>query len=265
MPVLSDGGSGVALQNLTSGSTGANSGTAASTQPKVYLGPNDGELDGDGRVRFKGGIADKTTTVDDGVLEWYRMTDTERAAIGLRLYRAGIISDASNYGAALKVWTSAVEEAANFYSATGGQKKITPWQMLDTFEGTAAAGGKAAGPKTTTSKNTSYDVPTTAQAQESVKSIFQDKLGRDPDDGELSRYVGMITAAARKSPTITTTKQTVDANGNSTSSSTSTGGFQAADAQNLLTKEAQADPEYGAYQAAGFYYNALLKALAAPG
>ena len=150
----------------------------------------------------------------------------------------------------------------------GTGKRITPWQMLDVFEGGASAGGRgggaAAGPRTTASTSKSVDLPTAAQAAEAVKAIFQDKLGRDPDDGDLSRYSGISTAGAKASPTITKTTQTVDANGNSTSSSTSSGGFTQADAQHLLTEQAEKDPEYGAYQAATFYHDTLLRALAAP-
>lgn len=140
-------------------------------------------------------MQEKLTTIDGAKSQWFVMSDAERTAIATRLYRAGVIS-APTYAAAQSKWFDAVEQAAGFY---GAGKKVTPWQMLDVFEGGASAGGRGgggatAGPRTTTSTSKSVDLPTAAQAAEAVKAIFQDKLGRDPDDGELSRYSGIITA-----------------------------------------------------------------------
>ncbi len=258
------------LAQLKASGTAGGGSSAPVGAPQVFLGQSAvmtarETADGFAHGNLQKTMQEKLTTIDGAKSQWFVMSDAERTAIATRLYRAGVIS-APTYAAAQSKWFDAVEQAAGFY---GAGKKVTPWQMLDVFEGGASAGGRggggaAAGPRTTTSTSKSVDLPTAAQATEAVKAIFQDKLGRDPDDGELSRYSGIITAGAKASPTITKTTQTVDANGNSTSSSTSSGGFTQTDAQHLLTEQAEKDPEYGAYQAATFYHDTLLRALAAP-
>jgi hypothetical protein len=94
-----------------------------------------------------------------------------------------------------------------------------------------------------------------------TKQIFQALMGRDPDKNELDRYGSMMTSYAQKHPTVTKQTQTTDIHGNTTSSSTSSGGYSAAGVTDMLSNQAKADPEYGSYQAATTYFNALIGAM----
>ena len=235
---------------------------ATSTGPRVYFGKSF-TYDRSDRTTTKT-PSDDTDSVDGGISRWYQMSDQERASIGVRLARAGVLDSASDYQGAFKAWQYAVQEAGNFYTATGGKRKVTPWDMLSLLEDNAAAAGGSKGPKTTKQTSTSTNIPSPLDAEAAVKTIFQEGIGRDPSKGELARYSSLLIGKAKANPSITNSTQTVDANGNVSQSSTSSGGLSAAGAQQALMNEVQADPEYGSYQAATTYYGALLKAIAAP-
>jgi hypothetical protein len=197
----------------------------------------------------------KEVGLQDAVADWYKWSDQERSAFGQRLYKLGLVKDPHDYGSVFSAWQSAVQEASNFYMAAG--KKVTPWQVLD-----IVAGG-ANGPHSKTQTNTSksFNIPTVEDAHVATKQIFQALMGRDPDKNELDRYGSMMSAYAQKHPTVTKQTQTTDIHGNTTSSSTSSGGYSAAGVTDMLSDRAKADPEYGSYQAATTYFNALIGAM----
>jgi hypothetical protein len=208
-----------------------------------------------GRLGIQPGGA-KELTVQDAVADWYKWSDQERSAFGQRLYKLGLVKDPHDYGAVFNTWQSAVQEASNFYSFAG--KKVTPWQVLD-----VVAGGAGGGPHPTTQTNTSksFNIPTVEDAHAATKQLFQALMGRDPDHGELDRYASMMTSYAQKHPTVTKQTQTTDIHGNTTSSSTSSGGYSQGGITDMLSQKAKADPEYGSYQAATTYFNALIGSL----
>lgn len=240
--------------------------TGAPKQPMVYWGqkppstvppfgfsqPNAGKV-GIG-VRVGG---DKAITTDEAVNDFYNWSDEERSAWGKRLYRAGYVDNPDNFDAIFQAWGYAVNQAANYYTVAG--KKVSPWDMVDLMSGGMERKG---GPKTTTNSQTSYQIPGRSEAEAAIKAIFKNEMGRAPSDGELSRYRSMLTAQARAHPTVTTQTTTVDGKGNSRTTSRSRGGF---DPQGVITDEVKGDPEYGAYQAATTYFNALIESLSAPG
>jgi hypothetical protein len=197
-----------------------------------------------------------TLTLQDAVSDWYKWSDQERSAFGQRLYKLGLVKDPNDYGAVFNTWQSAVQEASNFYMAAG--KKVTPWQVLD-----VVAGGAGGGPHSTTQTNTSksFNIPTVADAHAATRQLFQALMGRDPDENEQDRYASMMTAYAQKHPTVTKETGTTDIHGNVTSSSTKTGGWTDAGLTDVLSQKAKADPEYGSYQAATTYFNALIGSL----
>jgi hypothetical protein len=199
-----------------------------------------------------GGV--KELSLQDAVSDWYKWSDQERSAFGQRLYKLGLVKDPNDYGAVFNTWQSAVQEASNFYMAAG--KKVTPWQVLDVVAG-------ANGPRSTTQTNTSksFNIPTVEDAHAATKQLFQALMGRDPDHGELDRYASMMTSYAQKHPTVTKQTQTTDIHGNTTSSSTSSGGYSPEGLRDMLGQKAKADPEYGSYQAATTYFNALIGAM----
>jgi hypothetical protein len=235
--------------------------------PVVYWGPqasvvhqntsgrdSSSQEEGDARLGIKNRPQDSTKDLQGAVNDWYTWSDAERSAFGQRLYKLGLVNNPNDYGQLFSAWQGAVQEASNFYMAAG--RKVTPWQAIDLMANTAGGGLKP-----TTQTSTSVKVPTVEDAHAATKQIFQALMGRGPNQEELDRYASMMTGYAQKHPSVT--KTTTDAHGNQTS--TTSGGTSDAAMGDMLSTQAKADPEYGAYQAATTYWNALVGALGGNG
>jgi len=232
--------------------------SAVNAEPNVYLGG----MTGDHEAQAPGGWTRRELPLTQAVGAFYQWSDEERAQWGKRMYGAGVIKDPNDFDAMLQAWTYAVKQTASFNAA--GKKNLTPWAFMDmlekqgTFKG--GAGSATAEPKTTTNTSTQYSIPSKSDAQAAIRTLFKEQLGRDPEDGELDRYTSMMISKFKANPASTTTTTTTDPNGNSRSSSTSKSGFNPA---GYLEDQAQGDPEWGAYQAATTYMNALQGAIGA--
>ena len=200
----------------------------------------------------------KVIGLDEATNDFWQWSEDEQRSLGQQLHRAGILSDPNDLNGIYSVWGKAVSTAANAY--TFGKKKLTPWQVISMNLG-LANGGKS---KTSTSTATEVLLPNKEDAAAMVKSVFQNALGRDPDDDEKDRYQRMIMAQYRANPSTRTTTTTTGLNGSS-SRVTEHEGLSATGAQSFLQDEAKADPEWGAYQAATTYMQALEQAIGAPG
>jgi hypothetical protein len=262
---LAGGGGGAAPQSGPSASNALGGNYTAGKTPMVFWGAGTkttvGAHNADSRDRAASALgitpgADQTRTLQDAVADWYSWSPSERSAFGQKAYRLGLIKDPNDYGSVFSVWQSSVQEASNFYSFGG--KKITPWQALDVIGGSGPNGGK---PTTQTNTSRSFNIPTVQDAHAVTRQMFQSLVGRDPDANELDRYASMMTGYAQKHPTVTKQKQTTDVHGNTTSSSTTSGGYTQAGLQDMLGQEAKADPEYGAFQSATTYMNAMISAM----
>lgn len=232
------------------------------SNPRVYWGASTTPVYDPARDALTRGTSKKQELymgLDQALSDIYTWSDEERSAFGKRLYSAGLINDPANYDQINQMWSAAVTESAK-YSAVG--KKMTPWGVIGLMEGLAGGGPKS---KTTTNKSTSYDIASKEDVAGMVTSVFKNALGRAPTDGEMDRYSSMLIRKSKTNPRVTSTTQTTDVNGNSTSSSTSSGGYSSQAAEYDAQKKAQGDPEYGAYQAATTYFNALVGALGSPG
>lgn len=233
-------------------------------QPQVYWGQKPGGYDA-ARDALRQGLnsrGDHTRSVDESAIAFYTdFTDSERKSWADRMYKSGFINDPNNIEAAFDAWKGAVSRASDMYMLAG--KKVTPWQAMDLMEGINGGAGRK--PVTRTSTSTSTDVPAVEDANAMVDAVFRNAFGRAPNDAELSRYRSMLIRKARSHPRTTTTTQTTDLQGNVTSNSTSRGGYSETAMQYDALQRAQADPEFGAYQAATTYFNALIGALDAPG
>lgn len=236
---------------------GAGNGPA---QALVYLGTTG---------RYVGSMfesSDKRVSVDAAKMDIYSWSDEERAQWGKRLYGAGVIEDPADWAGMTKAWSYAVDQTAGFNA--GGKPNMTPWSFIDLLEQQGAFDKnleerkKATEPRTSTSTSINA-IPTRSDADAAIKTLFREQLGRDPEDGELDRYASMMLSKMRANPGSSTTVSTTDpVTGNSTSRSTSVGGFNPT---SMLEDKVKADPEWGAYQAATTYFNALQGALGAPG
>lgn len=200
-------------------------------------------------------------------MQFYALNPLEQKAIGSKLYRAGIISDPSDMDSIFSQWSSAVDYAGRVYTATNGKTKITPWDALQTRIGLAQAAYNKAHPTNTdrTTTSTATDVLTNGDANNMITAMYQNQLGRNPDKGELSRYRSMLINKSESNPTVTNTTTHYDKTGNATTqNSVQTGGYSSDAANSDLTSKIQADPDWGAYQAATTYMQAIEGLFSAP-
>lgn len=245
-----NGSAADSLSNILKGYSGGAGSSAG--QPTVFMGKTYNYGSDTPAMDRKGHTMDKTLTPDGAKQYFFSLTEAEQQSWANKLYRAGMISDPGNQDAAFAQWSSAVDYAANQY--TYGGKPLTPWDVLQSRMGIS---GKQNGPKTTVDRQTSVTYLAPGDAEAMVKSVFQNALGRDPDKGELSRYRSMLVSKQKQQPQTSKSTQTVDANGNRTGSNYGTAAISGAGLQQAALDKAQADPEYGAYQAATTYMGAL--------
>jgi len=96
-----------------------------------------------------------------------------------------------------------------------------------------------------------------AVAQQAAKSL----LGRDPTQAEITKLLGSLNQYERNNPRVTTTESIQQPGGGGSQTSTTTGGVSA-DARAMIAQDqAKQGPEYGAYQAATTYYQAMMQVL----
>lgn len=166
-----------------------------------------------------------------------------------------------------QAWNALVNRASMVYSMSEGKRKVTPWDVLDMYKSEAKAAGSFTDYESGTKVSTNKSVAniTEGEAWSSIQQTLSRMLGRDPSDQEVRDFTYRMNALAAANPAISKTITKYKA-GEVTSSSTSTeGGFSAADMAKSAYEEAQSDPDYAEYQSGSTYFNAALSALGAIG
>jgi hypothetical protein len=212
---------------------------------------------------------DKTLTVQQVLNLPYTWSEDEINDAMKRMRQAGIPVTSFDSGSAslMSVWQGLANRAAMTYAMSEGKKKVTPWDVLDMYKSEAKAAGNYLnyenGSKTTT--NRSVANITEGEAWSSLQQTVSQMLGHDPSDQEVRDFAYRMNQLAAENPSISKTITKYRA-GEATSSTTSTeGGFSAADVAQSAYEDAQSDPEYAEYQSATTYFNAALSALGAIG
>lgn len=230
--------------------------TKRGTGDQVYMGViHEGAGDHSGP---RNPDVDRVITADQAKDDVYSWSEDRLFALGKQLYKAGLISKPDARSDIYQVWAGAVTLAGKYYAAG---KKLTPWDVLQLkgfhVDGTGGNGSPYANQTLTeTHKDTSYIDGATADAY--TRSIFQETLGRDPTHDELSKYRILVTGYEKGHPAVS--KSTVHYNAMGAAQDTTSETVQGPDAvglQDQMKQQAKADPEYGAYQAATTYYNAI--------
>jgi hypothetical protein len=200
--------------------------------------------------------------------KFYRWTDAERNAWGDHLAAVGLIApeDTRNWDVLRKYWEAIVDETANSTAAGG---KLDPFQMTDKIAGVGNGGGnpqageaKFTGRKTQTSSSAVLTDSMSAKAL--VNDALSAALGRAATDQEVSAFTATLNSAERSNPVNTTTTQNIVDDELKSQSSISTGGLDAAGKAQILKDEAMKKPDYGAYQASTYFFNALTSAIQSP-
>lgn len=233
---------------------------SSSGKPATAFGGLYGPLSGRDRqgefMAGGGGHGDRITkSVQEMTREFYNWSDSQKSDFRnkLALMNKSFLSASDDQLA--QAWGDYVQQSANYLDA--GQT-LTPWDIFS--KDIAVHGGSLAGTKTTRTTDTSLTSRIDSDAI--FKSAAQSLLGRAPTAAEYQAFYGNLNSQERANPTTATTTTTTDAEGNVTSSNrVSEGGLGAGGAQMIAQRQAEQNPEYGAYQASTTYMNALMQTI----
>lgn len=158
-------------------------------------------------------------------------------------------------------------DAAQQY-ASNPTKAPTVEQVLQSFMkrpvGDASSTQDKPKQYTTTNKQTNLSDPT--EADSVFVQALQQRLGRAPTDAEKHTFLAALNAAQRANPSVTNTQYTLDpkTGGYNTTVGTTSGGVNPGQFADDFTMKNNKQ-EYGAYQAATTYFDAMMGALGTPG
>lgn len=225
--------------------------------PQVYLGDREWHTPGYDTSAWDGKHLMELDRANSLLYGWF---GTEKFdAWGDLLVEQGWVdeADSRDFDTLDGVWRMAAAKSAEFQE---WGRNLTPWDVVTLMSPLAGSGGgrggSGGGPTTTVSTSVNLTDPDTARAI--VNRALSAKLGRAANDEEVASFINVLNAAERAAPTTTTSTRSADG---SRVSSTTTGGIAAPGREQLAIDEAMENPEYGAYQAASTYYNALISAL----
>lgn len=180
---------------------------------------------------------------------------------GSKLWKK-LTAEAALYGAAGKK-VSPFDIMASYVKASGG---ANAWRSQGVWEINTVTGerryqgpGKYLGDGKAIQTDTRVDLTDPDTAKAVATKLFQDMMGRDPGAGELSGFAGALHSAEESAPVVsnTTTQYDMDTGQALTTSTESSGGISAEGKQYLGEQQIKGKKEYGAFQAATTYQNAL--------
>lgn len=280
------GGGGVspdmmkALMALAAGPT-AGGGTVYMDTERYTKGGNGDKGSGQSLPRGKTmyGTRDITMTKDEAYKDYFTWGKKKQGDF----ISAGVLSGLLNLGAGpmegSKLWKKLVDEAAQYGSV--GQK-VTPFDLLAIYRNQSGGGnswtqqgvwevntvtgerrykgpGKYLGNGQALQTDTRTDLTDPDTAKAVATKLFQDMMGRDPGAGELGSFASALHSAEQNSPVVqnTTTQYDMDTGQALSSSTQSSGGVSAEGKQYIGEQQVKKKKEYGAFQAATTYQNAL--------
>lgn len=194
----------------------------------------------------------KTYTQSEVLDFYWRFNVNEKASLDAYISRMG--GDPSKMSSIQKadVWADLV--AASVYYQRNGKPTFDPWAvaMMEMW-GDDKDRSK---PKTTTSTSKVVDLTNRADAEAILYQASRTLLGRAPTADETTSFLNNLNSTEKANPTVTTTTTTTAGTGEVTNQDVQrSGGVSDAAKAMQAQKESQANPEYGAYQAATTYYN----------
>jgi hypothetical protein len=207
------------------------------------------------------------TTVAQQQAEWIKKSPAEKAEWAQHLVDLGILSadQARDASTVAQSWTNYVESAADAYAAG---LKISPWQaaeqdgdLIKAMGGPALGAGAGHPDGDVTQTGKTFDITNPTEARSKINTVFQQAFGRDAAPGELAALASSLQEAEFDSPVNTMQTDTYKGGAIVNSTAMKTGGM---DSTQYLMEKAQKRPEYGAYQAATTYFNALIDAIGNP-
>lgn len=139
------------------------------------------------------------------------------------------------------------------------------WVRQGDFEVNQLTGEKRyVGPKFKTTTSTQTDLTDPATAHALATQVFQQMMGRDPGKGEIGQFADALRTAEEANPVETVTTTEFDSEGNPIGETSRKSGGMDAEGKAYLAQQQvkkKHGKEFGAYQAATTYQNALEQAV----
>lgn len=186
---------------------------------------------------------------------------------GDRLVQLDLIDekDKRNVNVLNDVWQDVMDHAVRLQAAG---KRLTPYQVLELMVGSGygghSGGGSGGFTGSRSSTSTSVDLTDPMTAKAIVNDALSRYLGRSANDSEIKALTASINSAERSNPSVTNSTTSYQDGVAVSESSTTSGGVTNAGRQQIVADDAMARPEYGAYQSASTYFNALTQAINSP-
>jgi hypothetical protein len=180
---------------------------------------------------------------------------------GSKLWKK-LTNEAALYGAAGKK-VSPFDIMASYVKANGG---ANAWHQQGVWSVNTVTGerryegpGKYLGGGKALQTDTRVDLTDPDTAKAVATKLFQDMMGRDPGAGELGGFAGALHSAEEASPVVqnTTTEYDMETGQALNTSTQSSGGVTAEGKAYIGEQQIKKKAEYGAFQAATTYQNAL--------
>lgn len=203
-----------------------------------------------------GNSVDQTSTLNEVTQQYYGWDIATKNKFITQLNLAGFNASGMSDSQLASAWADYAGQSAKYYNNGSGQK-LTPWDIL----AKDMAMRESAQPRSVTSTSSSSNMSTSEDAHAIFMQAAQSLLGRDPTKTEIGSFQKKLNAYESANPTVTTTTQNYVGQDLKSQSSTTKGGVSA-DTRNMMAMEkAKAEPEFGAYQAATTYMDALMKTI----
>lgn len=197
--------------------------------------------------------------------EWFQMDTVERKRYKDTFILMGLINPQratdQDYS---QIWMSYVQQLAKYNVASPGTK-ITIGDLMDADlkqkeqNDPGLAELMRTGKRTTTRTSTNIQKSSSLDARAMADTAARALLGRKATDEENGKLLAALNKMETENPEVTTTSQEEDMYGQVLgSTSTTTGGVTAQARQQMAQEQAEANPEYGAYQAATTYMGSLM-------
>jgi hypothetical protein len=235
------------------GSQGAPSTTKSANDPLIYLGQNDNLM---GEMRFTAGTGyyDKTGTLTQVAGQYYDWDSKTKNKFLTQLSLAGYDTNGMKDSQIAGLWADYSQQAAAYYA---NKRKLTPWDVLALDMKQREAYMNT--PRSVTQTSKSYDMSSRGDAHAIFLTAAQQLVGRDPTKSEIASFQKALNAYEKANPTVTKTTTNYMGDDVTGQTSTTSGGVKDGTRQIMAMEDVKADPEYGAYQAATTYFDAMME------
>lgn len=197
--------------------------------------------------------------------EWFQMDAVDRQRYKDTFILMGLINPQratdQDYS---QIWFSYAQQLAKYNMASPGTT-ITIGDLLQSDlkqkeqQDPTFADLMRTGKKTTTRTSTNIQKSSSLDSRALMDQAAKALLGRKATDAENAKLLAALNKMETENPETTTTTQEEDIYGNILNqNSVTSGGVSGAARQQLAQQQAEANPEYGAYQAATTYMGSLM-------